>query len=574
VATTFYFPSTGAAAVTPSNDTWDKTSGAGSALAAVRTKISSAMATITNTKTSAANSKSLVRQYVTEPLAAQTITGTIKGQFRCIESNSNFSACIAVSVRACSKDGTTIRSPALLAISWSDLYTNSSHEMATSLTNRKLEDVNENASLTLTSCTLSEGDRLVIELGFAASDTSTSRTGGISFGDNHSTNLGENITDTAAYNPWIQFSQTLGIQLSSQLNDAMSIGEAKAQNEQAVKTDALSISEALAKAFAKLLSEGMSIGEALDATRQLIVSQSDAVALSEAIARAESACKVDAVVLGEALLNGVSKVLADAMSIGDLRTVAATKIILDALSQTDAITLAVSKVLADAMSLSEAINTWVQSSGLSKSVSDPVSLGDQLANTLAKVQADAVTLGEAIAKAEAHAISDAVTLADSRAFAIVRILADSLGMSDQQAFAILKCATDPMALDESRSLTVLILVTLADAMLCSDGRVLGAVKLLQDNVAMVEAMSRTAAYLRGFGDSLAMGDSTDCQSAFVRALTDAIQLGDSQLLHVLVVFTVVTLLSGKSPVLGSLLQHGSATTRPRTPEYSNRPVLE
>jgi len=209
--TRFYLPSSGAAAVTPANAAWDKTTGAGSALAAVRTKISSAMATVTNTKDSTTLHSSLIRQYVTEPLGSQTITGHISGAMRCIESNIGFSACVAVSIRACSQDGTTIRSPALLAISNSDLYTSGTvHEMANALTNRLLEDVNEATSITLTSCTLSDGDRLIFEFGYKSSDTSTTRTGGISFGDDSATDLSStDTTVTVANNPWIEFDTAL-----------------------------------------------------------------------------------------------------------------------------------------------------------------------------------------------------------------------------------------------------------------------------------------------------------------------------------------------------------------------------
>src|ERR1035437_3274855 len=132
--TRWYLPSTGAAAVNPANDSWTRTAGMGSDLAAVRTRISSSMATVTSTKTSANPGSALIRQYVTEPLAAQTITGNVSGQMRCIESNGALSACVAVSVRAVSNDGTTVRSGGL-AISASDLYTTTS-EMYTGLMQR------------------------------------------------------------------------------------------------------------------------------------------------------------------------------------------------------------------------------------------------------------------------------------------------------------------------------------------------------------------------------------------------------------------------------------------------------
>ena len=201
--TRWYLPSTGAAAVNPANDSWTRTAGMGSDLAAVRTRISSSMATVTSTKTSANPGSALIRQYVTEPLAAQTITGNVSGQMRCIESNGALSACVAVSVRAVSNDGTTVRSGGL-AISASDLYTTTS-EMYTSLRNLKLMDVNESASIALTSMTLSDGDRLVFEFGYKATSTSTTYTGGISFGDNSATDLAADMTTTTANNPWIEF---------------------------------------------------------------------------------------------------------------------------------------------------------------------------------------------------------------------------------------------------------------------------------------------------------------------------------------------------------------------------------
>ncbi len=210
MATRIYFPSTGAAEVAPANATWDKVTGAASALKAVRTRISSAMATVTNVKDATTLHTTLIRQYVTEPMAAQTITGTVSGFIRCIESNAAFSAGVSLSVRACSQDGATIRSPVMLAISNSDLISGSpgAQEMATSLSSRSFMDVSENTAISLTSCTLSDGDRLVIEIGFQSADTSTTRTGGISCGDDSATDISASGSATAN-NPWVEFSQTL-----------------------------------------------------------------------------------------------------------------------------------------------------------------------------------------------------------------------------------------------------------------------------------------------------------------------------------------------------------------------------
>ncbi len=74
--TRFYLPSTGAAAVSPSYAAWADTGQAGSRLKAVTTKISSAMAGV-YVASVAGGERTLIRQYVSDPIPAQTITGTV-----------------------------------------------------------------------------------------------------------------------------------------------------------------------------------------------------------------------------------------------------------------------------------------------------------------------------------------------------------------------------------------------------------------------------------------------------------------------------------------------------------------
>jgi hypothetical protein len=174
------------------------------------------MTTITNTKDGTTLHSTLLRQWVTEPLAAATLTGTVSGFIRCIESNSNFSACVSLSIRACSFDGGTIRTGGL-AISNSDLYTGAQEMPTTTAASRSFMDVNEATALTLSSISLQDGDRLVIEVGFVASDTSTVRTGGIVCGDNSATDISTSGS-TTANNPWVEFSQTLSFATVAALN--------------------------------------------------------------------------------------------------------------------------------------------------------------------------------------------------------------------------------------------------------------------------------------------------------------------------------------------------------------------
>jgi len=116
-----------------------------------------------------------VAQYVSEPLTAQTISGTVKGQLRCMESAAAFNGTIAVLIKVVSFDGKTVRGT-LLSLSASDATT-TPPEFAASLTNRKLMDVNENPLLSLTSVDAQDGDRIVVELGIREVDTNAADTG-------------------------------------------------------------------------------------------------------------------------------------------------------------------------------------------------------------------------------------------------------------------------------------------------------------------------------------------------------------------------------------------------------------
>lgn len=208
--TKLYFPSSGAAAVAPANDSWNTTGGAAAALTMVRKKIASAMATITANGTGTVGQTSLLRQYVSEPLPyAMTITGKVHGIIRTIESSAAGNNTLAFSIRACSNDGATIRTPALLAIVASD-STADPYEMGrTTATATAFYDSAENCYHTLTACTISALDRLVVEIGFRAGSTTTTRTGGIVCGDDSATDLPFTSINTNTDNPWIQFTSDL-----------------------------------------------------------------------------------------------------------------------------------------------------------------------------------------------------------------------------------------------------------------------------------------------------------------------------------------------------------------------------
>ena len=152
MATRFYLPSTGAADVNPNYDgNWD-TTGDATLLKTVTTRISSAMANAANSASSGANVNNLLRQYVSNPIAAQTIlVQTLELQIRGWESDAKDTQFVSISVRVVSNDGSQVRGTLLSLV-------RDETELTTTLTNRRYTaDTTEVEALA--------DDRIVIELG-------------------------------------------------------------------------------------------------------------------------------------------------------------------------------------------------------------------------------------------------------------------------------------------------------------------------------------------------------------------------------------------------------------------------
>ena len=201
MATRFYLPSTGAAAVSPAYGSW--ADDPNSRLALVRTKISSAM---TDQSASAGAGTCGARQYVSEPLAAQTISGTVKCYIRCRELDAGDNCTSRLLIRVCNNAGTAYTGT-LLSLA----HYGTSAEFNTSLRNIAFANGD-----TLSSLAINEGDRLVVELG--NNNEGANETTRLNFGDNSGTDLGENETETTANNPWIEFSADLFSVVESRTN--------------------------------------------------------------------------------------------------------------------------------------------------------------------------------------------------------------------------------------------------------------------------------------------------------------------------------------------------------------------
>lgn len=150
----------------------------------------------------------LNRQYVTGPLNAGTLSGTIKGQVR--GGDGSPQATLAVSIRVVSNDGTVERGTALAPVG--SAGTTQPPRFAglgipSQSLNRRMRDGSDNTDIALNTISVQSGDRLVIEIG-ARETTTLAVSGVIVYGDNNATDLpeAEDNTTTTPLNPWIEFS--------------------------------------------------------------------------------------------------------------------------------------------------------------------------------------------------------------------------------------------------------------------------------------------------------------------------------------------------------------------------------
>lgn len=200
MATRFYLPSTGAAAVSPAySGSWDDTTHAGSRLKCVVDKISSSMTNVDISGDGDNTDKDyLIQQWVSDPIAEQTISAqTVKLQIRAFEDSSSNNQYIALTVRVCVNDGSSYRGT-ILALSRDDT------ELTPSLlTNRSF-------SATSSAVDAEEGDRIVIEIGFGGDPgPPASHDGDLSIGDDSGTDLPEDDSESSAYNPWFEFASDI-----------------------------------------------------------------------------------------------------------------------------------------------------------------------------------------------------------------------------------------------------------------------------------------------------------------------------------------------------------------------------
>jgi hypothetical protein len=207
VATRFYLTNGDPQGLSPAFDaSWDLTSSA--TRVGMKTFVRSrafANASVTEASTSGTFDV-LIRQYVSDPIAAVTISGTVKGIIRVLEDATDADFRSQMVIRVLSYDCSTVRGT-LIASDGGALV---SEWDATTLTNRKFPLAWAGSGTSVTSVAAQDGDRIVIEVGYRSHNvTATGKTGTMRFGDASLSDLAEDETSTVDNNPWVEFSDTI-----------------------------------------------------------------------------------------------------------------------------------------------------------------------------------------------------------------------------------------------------------------------------------------------------------------------------------------------------------------------------
>ena len=204
MATRVYFSDTAASPVTPpsAGAEWEHNKGLVRKL--LLAPDSSALFTDAYTPDAAdhgADEDALHRRFVSDYLAAQTLSGNVSGQFQCLEDHANNNQFLTLKISVISNDGATTRAT-LLSIA------RAASELDTVLTNRSF------SSTALSSYTCVAGDRLLVEVGIGGSPGGGPGTQG----HNGSIRWGcsatsgdlpvDETTTVTTYRPWVEFSST------------------------------------------------------------------------------------------------------------------------------------------------------------------------------------------------------------------------------------------------------------------------------------------------------------------------------------------------------------------------------
>lgn len=202
MATRFYFPATGSGtpSVSPSFDAgWEQTGQAVRLVLQRKTELST-RTTLANTSTITVpittTQDILCAQFVSDPIPAQRIIGTVSLVDRVLESATTANVTLAVVVKVVSQDGGTARGTLFSTF-------NTGTEFGTTAATRI---VNAQA---VTALTTQPGDRLVVEIGGHAAAPTAATTYTMRFGTSATSDFALTAALTTDLNPWVELSQNI-----------------------------------------------------------------------------------------------------------------------------------------------------------------------------------------------------------------------------------------------------------------------------------------------------------------------------------------------------------------------------
>ncbi len=149
------------------------------------------------------NQDSIILQFISAPLAAQTVSGNVKAIIRASEGAASGDYRSQMNVRILAHDSSAFRGT-LLAHDAGALAS----EWATTLTNRKFPVNYAGSGGALTPVAAQLGDRLVVEFGYRT-HSSNNVGATLEVGDVSATDLVEDEVGTTQDTPWIEFDNTI-----------------------------------------------------------------------------------------------------------------------------------------------------------------------------------------------------------------------------------------------------------------------------------------------------------------------------------------------------------------------------
>lgn len=208
-ATRFYATSTVTQPVTPAlfdGDWDDTTSNISGVLDTVKRKSTHALGLRSEATATTPFNVCLYRGVSSKPLAAQTISGTVKAQFYFSEANADADFSYACSIRVVSATGV------FRGLLFENFPSVIGTEFAAGASGTSEANRSCPAESAVTPLVVQNGDYLVVEYGYTTFNShTTSRQGRMEIGDDQTSDAPENETDTAedTNDGWIEFSQDI-----------------------------------------------------------------------------------------------------------------------------------------------------------------------------------------------------------------------------------------------------------------------------------------------------------------------------------------------------------------------------